>query len=469
MSPTSSATARRSYGTTPRINGQRMMDTIHTTCEAWGQAHRYGDHHTETGMARLALDDNDGCVRRWLAEEVVALGCTVAVDQVGNMFAVRPGKVNTDASGAKVAPTYIGSHLDTQATGGRYDGILGVLAGLEVLRTIHEQKIETQGPIGLVNWTNEEGARFPLITMASGVWAGVTPLETAWNTKESPTAAAIYGNSDCPATVKSELKRIGFLGDTPATYTATPMAAHFELHIEQGPILESEQRKIGVVEGAQGYAWYEVTVRGKDAHAGTTPLHTRKDALLAAARMIVAANGVAHEESASTAEANGVVTTGVISALPGTPNTIPHTAQFTLDIRHPRPLRRAAMVDACRSEFAAIADKTGVAVEWKCLSDNETAIFHPDCIAAVQAAAEEEVGTVTTRDGATQTGWRRIWSGAGHDSCNVSKHYPAGMIFTVTRDGLSHTPVEYCSPEDCIVGAQVLLGAVLRFDAKREL
>lgn len=153
MTPTSSATTRRSYGTTPRINGQRMMDTIHTTCEAWGQAHRYGDHHTETGMARLALDDNDGRVRRWLAAEVAALGCTVAVDQVGNMFAVRPGKVNTNASGAKVAPTYIGSHLDTQATGGRYDGILGVLAGLEVLRTIHEQKIETQGPIGLVNWT----------------------------------------------------------------------------------------------------------------------------------------------------------------------------------------------------------------------------------------------------------------------------------------------------------------------------
>ncbi|CAK7233645.1 hypothetical protein SCUCBS95973_008664 [Sporothrix curviconia] len=460
----------RSYGTTPRINGQRMMDSIHTTCEKWGQAHRYGQHHTETGMARLALDDNDAHVRRWFAEQAEALGCTVTVDQVGNQFAIRPGSVNTDASGKKVAPTFMGSHLDTQATGGRYDGILGVLAGLEALRTIDEQRIETEGPIGLVNWTNEEGARFPLITMASGVWAGVTPLETAWNTTETPAAAAIYGNSEKPATVKDELQRIGFLGDTPATHTAMPMAAHFELHIEQGPILETEQRKIGVVEGAQGYAWYEVTVRGRDAHAGTTPLHTRKDALLAAAQMIVAGNDVALSESASTPDQKGVVTTGVISALPGTPNTIPHTAQFTLDIRHPRPARLAAMVDACRSQFAAIAAKTtGIEVDWKCLSDNAPAIFHPDCVAAVQAAAEEEVETVTTREGATQQGWRRMWSGAGHDSCNVSKHYPASMIFAVTRDGLSHTPVEYCSPENCIVGAQVLLGAVLRFDAKRDL
>ncbi|CAK7205582.1 hypothetical protein SEUCBS139899_008360 [Sporothrix eucalyptigena] len=462
---TSSPTNTRQYGTTPRINGQRLIDSIHTTCEAWGQAHRYGEHHTETGMARLALDDNDAQVRRWFAEQVTALGCTVTVDQVGNQFAVRPGK----SSDPNAAPVYMGSHLDTQATGGRYDGILGVLAGLEALRTIHEQGIETKGPVGLVNWTNEEGARFPLITMASGVWAGVTPLETAWNTQETPAAAAIYGNADKPATVKEELERIGFLGDTPATHTAMPMAAHFELHIEQGPILEAEQRKIGVVEGAQGYAWYEVTVRGKDAHAGTTPLHTRKDALLAAAQMIVAGNGVAHAESASTPEKKGVVTTGVVSALPGTPNTIPHTASFTLDVRHPSSERLAAMVSALKKEYTAIAEKSGVEVDWVCLSDNAPAVFHPDCVAAVQEAADEEVGTVTTSDGITQQGWRRIWSGAGHDSCNVNKHYPASMIFTVTKDGLSHTPVEYCSPEDCIVGAQVLLGAVLRFDAKREL
>ncbi|ERS97027.1 hypothetical protein HMPREF1624_06355 [Sporothrix schenckii ATCC 58251] len=460
--PPSSTTGARAYGTTPRINGTRLVESIHYTSETWGAAHRYGEDHTETGMARLSLDDDDAAVRRWLAKEAEALGCTVTVDQIGNMFLVRGGE-NTD-----VPPTFMGSHLDTQATGGRYDGILGVLAGLEALRTIHEQGVKTKGPIGLVNWTNEEGARFPMITMASGVWAGVTSLEAAWNCKETPAAAARYGHSD-PVTVKEELQRIGFLGTTPATPAAMPMAAHFELHIEQGPILEAEDRPVGVVEGAQGYAWYEVTVRGKDAHAGTTPLHRRRDALLAAAQMIVASNGVAHAESASTDKKVGVVTAGVVSALPGTPNTIPHTASFTLDIRHPEPARLQAMVAACKTQFADIGAKGGVSVDWACLSDNAPAVFHPDCVAAVEAAAEEEVGQHTTASGATITGHRRMWSGAGHDSCNVNKHYPAGMVFTRTKDGLSHTPVEYCSPEDCIKGAQVLLGAVLRFDAKRDI
>lgn len=305
--------------------------------------------------------------------------------------------------------------------------------------------------------------------MASGVWAGVTPLETAWNCKETPAAAARYGHGDAPVTVKDELKRIGFLGETPATPEAMPMAAHFELHIEQGPVLEAEDRPVGVVEGAQGYAWYEVTVHGKDAHAGTTPLHTRKDALLAAAQMIVASNAMAHAESASTDQKVGVVTAGVVSALPGTPNTIPHTAQFTLDIRHPSTDRLQAMVAACREQFDAIGKKGGVTVDWECLSNNAPATFHPDCVAAVEAAAEEEVGSITSQSGETIKGYRRMWSGAGHDSCNVNKHYPAGMVFTRTKDGLSHTPVEYCSPEDCTKGAQVLLGAVLRFDAKRDL
>lgn len=310
-----------------------------------------------------------------------------------------------------------------------------------------------------------------MITMASGVWAGVTPLEAAWNCKETPAAAARYGHGDAPVTVKDELKRIGFLGETPATPQAMPMAAHFELHIEQGPILEAEDRPVGVVEGAQGYAWHQVTARGRDAHAGTTPLHTRKDALLAAAQMIVASNAIAHAESASTERKVGVITSGVIDALPGTPNTIPHTASFTLDIRHPSTDRLEAMLAECKSQFEAIGNKNGITVEWECLSNNAPAIFHPDCVAAVEAAAEEEVGSITstlTGEPKTIVGHRRLWSGAGHDSCNVNKHYPAAMVFTRTKDGLSHTPVEYCSPDDCIKGAQVLLGAALRFDANRK-
>ncbi|OAA58438.1 metallopeptidase [Niveomyces insectorum RCEF 264] len=453
----------KSYSTTPRINGGRLMDAIHSTCE-FGQAHRYGDHCTETGMNRLSLNDDDKKVRLWLIDQVKAIGCSVTVDQMGNIFAVRPGKTKTDAP-----PVYMGSHLDTQMTGGRYDGILGVQAALEALRTLHDNNVETEGPIGLVNWTNEEGARFPMVTVSSGVWAGVVPLETAWNCREITAPAGAQ-----PQSMKEELQRIGFLGETPASHEATPMAAHFELHIEQGPILEQEREKIGVVVGAQGYSWYEVTVRGRDSHAGTTPLAARRDAVLAAAKMIVASNAIAHE-------CEGVITTAVVNSAPGTINTIAHTARFTLDIRHPKAAALATMVDKCQKAFAKIATEDsarGVEVVWTCLTENAPVVFHPDCVAAIEQAAEEEVGAGTALHTAAVAGeqgqtdkklWRPIWSGAGHDSCNASKQCPAGMVFTPTRDGMSHTPTEYCSPEDCILGAQVLLGAVLRFDAARKL
>ncbi|CAK7221016.1 hypothetical protein SBRCBS47491_004383 [Sporothrix bragantina] len=403
-------------------------------------------------MDRLSLNNNDKKVRDWLANEAKALGCSVTVDQMGNMFIVRKGQA---AKETNFAPVMMGSHLDTQPTGGRYDGILGVMAGLEVLRTLHEANFETKGPVGLVNWTNEEGARFPLVTVASSVWAGLTPLDTAWDCTEITAPAP---DSDGPQTMKQELQRIGYLGDMEASYKAIPIAAHFELHIEQGPILEREGRKIGVVTGSQACHWFEIEVRGRDSHAGTTPMEARMDALLASAKMITAANAIAKAEQ-------GLVTTGRFRALPGSVNTIAHTVQFTLDIRHVRDDVVASMVEQCRIKFAAIAKEDaelGVKVQWTTLAENTAVHFDKDCIQAIESAVDE------TCKREVPGAWKHMTSGATHDSCNVSRRCPTAMIFTPTKDGLSHTPVEYCKPEDCILGAQVLLGAVLRYDAARK-
>ncbi|KAH8886084.1 putative hydantoin utilization protein C [Thozetella sp. PMI_491] len=435
-----------------KINGPRLLESIHATCQ-FGSAHRYGDHPTETGMARLSLDDNDKKVRNWLREQVEALGCDMKVDQMGNMFAVRQGKAKN------AAPVMMGSHLDTQPTGGRYDGILGVLAALEVLRTLHENDYETEGPVGLINWTNEEGARFPMVTVSSGVWAETVPLETAWNCKE---VIGLRPGSE-PQTMKQELERIGFLGDIPASYKSLPIAAHFEVHIEQGPILEQEGRTIGVVTGGQAYNWYEVEITGRDSHAGTTPFSARKDAILAAAKMITSSNRVAKECS-------GLITTGIIRAEPGSVNTMARTVRFTLDCRHPDDAALSEMVSKCRVLFDKISKEEcelGVTVNWTTLTENPAVKFHPDCIAAIEEAAHEVCSSPERSSGEPGKGWRHMLSGAGHDSCNTSKRCPTAMIFTPTRNGASHCPDEYCSPEGCIAGAQVLLGAVVRYDAMR--
>lgn len=291
-----------------------------------------------------------------------------------------------------------------------------------------------------------------MITVASGVWAGAVPLDTAWECKDTE-----------HKTMKQELERIGFLGDVRASYEAQPIAAHFELHIEQGPILEDEGQKIGIVTGAQAYRWYEVEVKGRDSHAGTTPFAARRDALLAAAKMVVESNRIAKDFA-------GLVTTGVIHAEPGSTNTMPHTVRFTLDIRHPDDSELAEMVTQCQKSFARIAkedSERGVAVGWKCLAENTAAKFDPACIELVEQSAREVSKHLVQAQSPPKDLWRRMVSGAGHDSCHVSRRCPTAMIFTPTRNGMSHTPDEYCSPEDCIIGAQVLLGAVVRYDAAR--
>ncbi|KAJ6442449.1 n-carbamoyl-l-amino acid hydrolase [Purpureocillium lavendulum] len=406
-----------------KINADRLNKTLHETCQ-WGAAHRYGSGPTQTGMARLALTDDDARARRWFAEEVKRLGCSLTVDQMGNMFAKRPGSGNI-----KAPMIAMGSHLDTQPRGGRYDGILGVMAAIEALRTMEENGYRTNFDVGIVNWTNEEGARFPKSMVSSGVWAGAIPVEKAWD------LADVF---DPATTMKSELQKHGYLGEMACSSdasTGVPLSAHFELHIEQGPILERANKKIGVVSGAQAYKWFTFTVVGRDAHTGTTPLEARSDPLLAAAKMIARSHTIAKEHGA-------LASTGIVKIpVNSSTNTIASQTSFTLDIRHPEDSVVAEVEKLCLDSFHQIAkeDGRGVSFSWTLDTDSPAVKFDKECIRAVEAAADNLVGP---------DGWLPVTSGAGHDSVYTSSKCPTTMIFVPCRDGVSHHPEEYCSPED---------------------
>ena len=416
---------------------------------------------TEIGMSRLSLSDTDKQARDWFAETTTSLGCKVHVDEMGNQFAVRPGLSN-DAP-----PTYAGSHLDTQPTGGRYDGILGVTAAVEMLRTLNDNWIETTYPVGAVNWTNEEGARFPMSMVSSGVWAGAIPLEKAHNLK------SVIPSNDT-ATMKSELERIGYLGPVPASHKSTPMAAHFELHIEQGPILEAENRRIGVVQGVQAYKWFTITVRGRDSHTGATSFRHRADALLTASKMILASHKIAARHSA-------LASTGILNLKPGSTNTVPGFVQFSLDVRSPLDETVETVERECKAAFTAIAageNAEGVnddchpsertcTVEWRTDFVNPATHFHKDCISCVQQASSDLCGGGEVSEKNVGSWGKLMTSGAGHDSVYTNKHFPTSMIFVPCRDGVSHNPAEYSSPDACGDGANVLMGAVLRYDKMR--
>ncbi|KAI1086301.1 amidase [Rostrohypoxylon terebratum] len=431
-----------------KVRQDRLMDTLHSTC-VFGPGERWGNAAEEMGMSRLALSDSDKDVRDWFVKKTTELGCNVTIDAMGNIFAIRPGRQEGLA-------TFAGSHLDTQPTGGRYDGILGVLAGIEMLTVLKDNNWETEFPVGLVNWTNEEGARFPMSMSSSGVWAEEIPLERAHNLRE------VGGGT---ATMKSELERIGYLGSIPASYKSSPMAAHFELHIEQGPILETEKQKVGVVKGVQAYKWFTIDIAGRDAHTGTTPLNSRADAMLLAARLIMHSHRLATTHSA-------LASTGILTLSPGSTNTIPGRVSFTLDVRAPADATVDAMEVALKRDFAKLAageDIDGLlagstpgkplSVEWRTDFVSPATIFHPDCIAAVRASAEEVTGSSSLV--------RDMTSGAGHDSVYSNRRCPTSMIFVPSKNGVSHNPEEYTSPEDCAIGANVLLQSVLRYDQMR--
>jgi N-carbamoyl-L-amino-acid hydrolase len=380
------------------------------------------------GICRLTLTDLDRQVRDWFKARAEALGCTVTIDDMGVMFARRPGQ-------ADVPAIAMGSHLDTQPTGGKFDGALGVLAALEALRTLHEQGYETFAPIEVVNWTNEEGSRFAPAMTASGVFAGV--FERDWSAAREDRAGIRLGDA---------LEAIGYRGTEPCG--ARKLSAFFELHIEQGPILEAEQKDVGVVTGVQGMRWYEVTVTGREQHSGTTPMHARRDALLGAARIVEQVNAIAAAHAPL-----AVGTVGRMEVQPNSPNVVPGDVYFTVDFRHPEQ----QVLDSMEQMLTTVCDQAcaalGLGVVVRKVSDQPPIRFDPECIACVRAAAE--VAGLSTRD---------IISGAGHDAVYVSRVAPTAMIFVPCRDGISHNEAEFSSQEQCAAGAQVLLQAVLAYD-----
>jgi N-carbamoyl-L-amino-acid hydrolase len=381
------------------------------------------------GICRLTLTDLDRQVRDWFRARCEALGCTVTIDDMGAMFARRPGQRDD------IPPIAMGSHLDTQPTGGKFDGVLGVLGALEALRTLVEAGYETFAPIEVVNWTNEEGSRFAPAMVASGVFAGAFTRDWAWARQDR-----------AGTNFSSALEDIGYRGAQPCGQH--PLSAFFELHIEQGPILEAEDREIGIVTGVQGMRWYEVTVTGESAHTGATPMRLRKNALLGAARLVERIHAIAERHAP---DALGAV--GLMEVRPNSRNVVPGEVFFCVDLRHPE----AAVLDQLEAEFtqslSEICDPLGLSVASTRIWDQPPVRFDAACVASVRRAAELSGFSA-----------REIISGAGHDAAYVSRVAPTAMIFVPCRGGISHNEAEFSSKEQCAAGAQVLLQAVLDYD-----
>ncbi|CAA2142027.1 M20 family metallo-hydrolase [Hyphomicrobium sp. ghe19] len=402
------------------INSRRLWDSLMETAKFGG---------TERGgIRRLALSDEDRKVRDWFKAQCEALGCTVRADEVGNMFAMRPGRNND------LPPIAMGSHLDTQPTGGKFDGILGVLGGLEVMRTLHEQDYETNAPIEIVNWTNEEGSRFAPAMMASGVFAGVLTREHAYQQTDRE-----------GVTFLEELERIGYRG--PMKAGDHTFSAMFELHIEQGPILEDEKKLIGIVTGVQGMRWYEISVTGVDAHTGATPMYLRKNALVGAARMIEAVDAIGQKHQP------GVATVGLIENKPNSRNVVPGEVFFTVDLRHPDDDALDIMEAELRAALKTSLPPLQLNYEEKRIWSSPSVKFAPELIDCVRRAAVK-----------SDFGMRDMVSGAGHDAAYIARVAPTTMIFVPCEGGLSHNEAESTSMDECAAGAQVLLDAVLAYD-----
>ena len=402
------------------INPQRLWDALMATA-VFGAT-------PKGGIKRLTVSDEDKRVRDWFKAECEKLGCTVEVDEVGNMFATRPGRRQD------MAPIAMGSHLDTQPTGGKFDGVLGVLGALEALRTMVDLGYETNAPIMIVNWTNEEGSRFAPAMLCSGVYAGVFTPEFAWSREDRQGIK-----------LGAELQRIGYKGQHKAG--AIKFSAMFELHIEQGPILEAESKMIGVVTGVQGMRWYEVTLKGQESHTGATPMGLRKNALLAAARMIDAINTIGMDHLP------GVASVGLIENKPNSRNVVPGEVFFTVDLRHPDEAVLDTMELAYRAAIAKIAAELKIELEEKRIWNSPAVKFAAELIACVRQGVKQ--ADFKSRDMA---------SGAGHDAAYIARVAPTTMIFVPCLGGISHNEEESTTFEECAAGAQVLLNAVLAHD-----
>jgi N-carbamoyl-L-amino-acid hydrolase len=401
-----------------RINGDRLWASIHEMAEI--------GPGVAGGNNRQTLTDEDGQGRHLFARWCREAGLTLGVDTMGNMFARREG---TDPS---LDPVYVGSHLDTQPTGGRYDGVLGVLGGLEVIRSLNDLDIRTRHPIVVVNWTNEEGTRFAPAMLASGVFAGVHKQDWAYERVDA--RGLKFGD---------ELVRIGWKGDEPVG--ARRIHALFELHIEQGPILEAEGKEIGVVTHGQGLSWTQVTITGKEAHTGSTPMPMRKNAGLGMARVLDLVDRIALSHAP-----DAVGAAGHIEVYPGSRNVIPGRAVFTVDFRSPDKAVIEAMEKALRDGAAAICGRMGLGVTFEKVGGFDPVTFDPGCVTAVREAAEK-----------LGYSHRNIISGAGHDACWINRVAPTAMVMCPCVDGLSHNEAEEISKEWAAKGTDVLFHAVV--------
>jgi N-carbamoyl-L-amino-acid hydrolase len=402
-----------------QVNGGRLWASLMALAEIGATP--------KGGVRRLAASDLDGEARRRFIGWCEEAGCTVTVDRIGNIFARRPGR-HPD-----LPPVMTGSHLDTQPTGGKFDGAYGVLAGLEIVRSLNDLGYETEAPIEIVAWTNEEGSRFSPAMLGSGVFAAVFDLEYGLGRPDNVSGV----------TLGAELARIGFAGATPVG--GRKVAAYFEAHIEQGPILEANGNTIGVVTGAQGQRWYEVTVIGEEAHAGPTPMPRRKDALVGAARMIDWVNRIGHAYAPL-----ACATVGFVQVSPNSRNTIPGRVFFTVDLRHPEDRVLTAMDRelraACDDIAAAARVETRVEEFW---------YFPPTPFDGALIGA--------VRDAARAQGFAHqdIVSGAGHDAVYMARVTPTAMVFVPCAGGISHNEIEDASPDDLAAGCSVLMNALL--------
>lgn len=401
-----------------KINGERLWASLMSMAEIGATA--------RGGSCRLALSAEDKAGRELFSHWCKAAGLTLSVDAIGNLFARRAGTDNN------VAPVMIGSHLDTQPEGGRFDGVYGVLAGLEVIRSLDDHGIQTRKPLEIAVWTNEEGARFTPAMLGSAVFTGALALDKALATTDGDGVS-----------VDEALRATGYNGERAL---GGAVDAYFEAHIEQGPILEDNAKTIGVVTGGQAIRWLDVRVEGMAAHAGTTPMALRKDALYGAAKMIQALENLAADFAP-----HGLTTVGELSIAKSSRNTIPGVLDFTVDLRHHRDVDIDAMEQQVRARLQAIADNRGLSVtitpHWISLATP----FDAECVACVQASVD-----------ALGYSQQSIVSGAGHDAIHLARYCPTAMIFIPCVGGLSHNEAEDVLPEDVRQGTDVLLNAVLK-------
>lgn len=379
------------------------------------------------GCCRLALTDEDKQGRDLFMSWCKEAGCRISIDEMGNIFARRQGTDDT------LLPVVTGSHLDTQPHGGKFDGVYGVLAGLEVIRALNDAGIKTAAPIEVVVWTNEEGSRFAPAMLASGVYAGLFELKHALSRQDAE-----------GKTVADELKRIGYAGSEPCR--GRKFNSLFETHIEQGPILERNENVIGVVTGGQGQRWYDITVTGQDSHSGSTPMSGRKDALVGASAMTLTAQKIAHDNPPY-----AVITVGSLGVHPNSRNTIPGKVNFTIDMRHPDDGTLTTMGKRLRQEFKQIADEHELDIGIDEIWHNPPVVFDVDCVTAVRVSAES-LGYK----------YQNIVSGAGHDACQTARIVPTAMVFVPCEGGLSHNEAENATPEDLEAGCNVLMHAMLQ-------